>query len=128
MGWLFTQGQTRKELIQHLTKDWTTPTSSAHCMAHCTRGNVLWSVWEMYYVATGHIERYIRCDLMQCDHSIGWGYKDLCESMHPYYYSCPLKYLGMVPVASKPWREGVRGYHKRLKERRKTKNSLTKRG
>ena len=120
MGWLFTQGQTRKELIQHLTKDWTTLHVSHQCLVHCTRGNVLWSVWEVYLQVTGHFERYIRCDLMQCDHSIGWGYKDMDESMHPYYYSCPLKYLKMVPkVGNQEWRDNVIQYHKRKQEKRK---------
>jgi hypothetical protein len=118
MGWLFTYGQTRKQLIHHLTTDWTTPQASHQCITHCTRGNVLWSVWENYSAPTGHIERYIRCDLMQCDHSVGWGYKDMDESMHPYYYTCPLKYLSMVPVASKEWRKGVLLYHKEAQLKR----------
>ena len=34
------------------------------------------------------------------------------ESMHPYYYSCPLSYLELVPIdqygGNAEWREGVR--------------------
>ncbi|WP_240754701.1 hypothetical protein [Parasulfuritortus cantonensis] len=41
----------------------------------------------------------------------GWGYKDLCESMGPYYYTCPLSYLDMVPVANADWRGQVRAWH-----------------
>lgn len=50
---------------------------------------------------------------------VSWGYKPMEEGVHPYYYSCPLKYLAMVPeVASAEWREGVVNYWKRLGERR----------
>ncbi len=62
-------------------------------------------------------ERYIGCDLLRCERGYGWGYKDLCESVHPYYYSCPLAYLEMVPVACETWRERVREYHARQKRR-----------
>ena len=42
-------------------------------------------------LAPGQSLRYIRCDLLQ--RSGGqWGYKPLDESMHPYYYSCPVSY------------------------------------
>jgi hypothetical protein len=125
MGWLYTQGQTRKGLIQHLTADWSHSNASHQCLTHCTRGNVLWSVWEVYHRLTGHFERYIRCDLMQCDRSFGWGYKDMDESMHPYYYSCPLKYLRMVPqVQSHKWRRGVLLYHKEAQQRRWAKKRV----
>jgi hypothetical protein len=116
MGWLFTYGQTRKQLIHERTTGWKSEKGSTQCLTHCTRGNVLWAVWERYHRDTGHFERYITCDLMQTQRSYGWGYKDMCESMHPYYYSCPEKYLDMVPkVASQAWREKVREYHARRK-------------
>jgi len=35
----------------------------------------------------------------------------MCESMHPYYYSCPLAYLDAVPVACEEWRQLVLQYH-----------------
>ena len=112
MGWLYHVGQTRKGLIQSITKSWKTPQRSSDCLAYCTRGNVLWTVWENYQKSTGTFERCIVCVLMQSS-SDGWGYKDMDEGMHPYYYTCPLKYLRMVPqVASKAWRKGVLAYHK----------------
>jgi len=120
MGWLYTDGQTRRELIESRTKGWKSKSGSATCIAHCTRGNVLWAVWEIYRQSTGAFERLITCDLMQ--NYGGWGYKDMDESMHPFYYSCPLKYLKMVPeVQSQAWRNGVKKYH----AKRKLKNQLT---
>jgi hypothetical protein len=54
--------------------------------------------------------RYIGCHLLESSGG-EWGYKSLDESVHPYYYSCPLRYLDMAPVRSSEWREGVRAYH-----------------
>jgi len=124
MGWLYTDGQTRKELIQHLTAPWKTPQGSTACLAHCTRGNTLWMVIENYRRETGTIHRYIICVLMQ--NYGGWGYKDMDESAHPYYYTCPLKYLRMVPqVQSHKWRRGVLMYHKELQLKRWAKKRAT---
>jgi hypothetical protein len=111
MGWLFTDGQTRKELIEKCLRPWKSPHSSDWALAHCTRGNVLWVVWEYYTQATGHFERVILCILLQRS-SDGWGYKDLDEGCGPCYYSCPEKYLTMgTRVLNRKWREGVRKYH-----------------
>jgi len=101
------------------------------CLAHCFRGGhfsgVLWSVWERTFTKDGQeVEpkrRWVQCDLLQFSKSNdGWGYKDMEESMHPYFYSCPLGYLEMVPIdqfgGNEEWRGGVRSYHQRAKEKR----------
>lgn len=128
MGWLFTSGQSRRELIENRTRSWERESGGmlvvSQCLAHCARGNVLWSVWERRYLKDGvqcqPDERWISCDLMQCQRGYGWGYKDMEESCFPYYYSCPLKYLGMVPIAvyggRADWRECVRSYHEKKKD------------
>jgi len=62
----------------------------------------------------GDGEKFILCYLMRYQNSRwggGWGYKGMCESEHPFYYSCPKGYLEMVPVACQEWREKVRRYH-----------------
>lgn len=111
MGWLFPYGMSRKELITDCLRGWHSPNGSSQSIAHCTRGNILWVVWERYTQSTGHFERVILCIMLQRSKD-GWGYKDMDEAMHPYYYTCPLKYLKMVPhVQSKEWREGVKSYH-----------------
>ena len=136
MGWLFKVGSTRRELIDERTRSSATagPNSMAvatTCLAHCYRGNlysgVLWSVWERTFTRHGEqaqpTERWITCDLLRYQKDYGWGYKDLDESVHPFYYSCPLKYLDLVPIdqygGNAEWREGVRAYHARQKERRR---------
>jgi hypothetical protein len=111
MGWLFGHGQSRAQLIGRLTQDEEHNGVMRRCLRHCTSGNVLWTVWEIRRQAEAPY-RYIGCDLMAFDKECrGWGYNDLCESMEPFYYSCPLSYLDMVPPAAPAWREQVRGYH-----------------
>ena len=81
---------------------------------------MLWSVVELTAkvegvhrdLAPGQSLRYIRCDLLERSGN-QWGYKPLEESMHPYYYSCPLSYLDLAPEQSADWRAGVRAYHAR---------------
>jgi hypothetical protein len=44
------------------------------------------------------------------------------ESVFPYYFSCPLKYLEMVPLeqygGNAEWRKGVQEYHAEKRRRR----------
>lgn len=136
MGWLFKPGSTRRELVEERTQDWQRASNQmlvkSTCLAHCFRGGrfsgVLWSVWEQTFTEGGQEvdpkRRWIQCDLLQFSKSSdGWGYKDMEESMHPYFYSCPLGYLKMVPIeqfrGNEDWRNGVRSYHQRLRQKRK---------
>jgi hypothetical protein len=135
MGWLFRCGSTRKGLIEERIKGWERTKSdclliTSRCLAHCFRGGafsgVLWSVWERTFTGNGEeaepTQRWIQCDLLRHQRDYGWGYKDMEESCGPYYYSCPLKYLRMVPVeqygGNGPWREQVYEYHEIRKARR----------
>lgn len=122
MGWLFSS-RTRSELIQDLIRPEDTARASVRVLVHALRGNVLWSVTEVTAKATGvypdlapgESMRFIRCDLLQ--RSGGeWGYKAMDESMAPYYYSCPLRYLGMAKELSPGWREKVRAHHARRRQ------------
>ncbi|WP_395065453.1 hypothetical protein [Paraburkholderia silvatlantica] len=111
MGWLFGHGQTRSQLIERLTRYEEHGGTTHRCLRHCTSGNVLWTVWEIMRPDAAS-SRYIGCDLLAYDKNCaGWGYKDMCEKMQPFYYSCPLAYLDMVPPASPEWREHVYAWH-----------------
>jgi hypothetical protein len=101
MGWTHTEGATRADVINYLTRDGIFG-EGAKCLKKATRGNVLWAVIEVK-----PDDRFILCALLSCEKGFGWGYKDMTESMHPYYYSCPVSFLEMVPVACQPWRDGV---------------------
>ncbi len=135
MGWLFRNGCSRKEMIEERAKSWETTSGDmlvkSVCLAHCYRGNlysgVLWAVWERTYAANKQTvrptERWITCDLLRYQKDYGWGYKDLEESMHPYFYSCPISYLELVPIdqygGHAEWRKLVRKYHVLQAEKRR---------
>lgn len=135
MGWLFKHGYTRRQMIEERAENWETTSGdmfvTSTCLAHCYRGGVysgvLWGVWERTFTKDGQqvkpTERWIACDLLRYQKDYGWGYKDMEESMHPYYYSCPPGYLEMVPIdqygGRTEWREGVRQYHARQAEKRR---------
>lgn len=138
MGWLFVYGATRKSLIEERSKSWSRDsngtTVETTCLAHCYRGGsfsgVLWAVWERTFTKDGQQteppQRWITCDLLRCQYG-EWGYKDMSEACHPYYYSCPNKYLELVPLdrygGNAEWREQVRLHHQRQREKRQQKRS-----
>ena len=118
MGWYFSR-QIRGQLIRELIEPQETESARSDVIAHTLRGNVLWSVVRITVkqagfmkLAAGDSINVIRCDLLQGSGG-EWGHKPLDESMHPYYYSCPLRYLDMAPVRSAEWREGVLAHHAR---------------
>ncbi len=118
MGWTFSNWS-HGELIRELTHPDESETARYETIAYTLRGNVLWSVVRITAKRPGALKldagqstTLIACHLLQGSGS-SWGYKPMDESMHPYYYSCPLAYLAMAPEQSAEWREGVRGYHAR---------------
>ena len=138
MGWYFEGWRTRSELIEELTRNSryrqrNGPTILSTCLAHCYRGGVfsgiLWSVREQTLQGGAALaepaKRWIRCDLLSHGGVWGWGVKSFDEPSGPFYYSCPLGYLRMVPVANREWRAGVRTYHRMLKAKRKTRAGIS---
>lgn len=136
MGWTYPYVSSRKQLIQQRVESWERDnndmTITTTCLAHCFRGGrfsgVLWAAWERKFTSDGKPvepdQRWISCDLIRY-HSGDWGYKDMEESMHPYYYSCPQKYLDLVPLdkygGNVEWRELVRQHHEIQREKRQRK-------
>jgi len=142
MGWLFSQGQTKDELVNRRVKNWENDSedkegnkfhAAGKCIAHTLRGNNLWTVWEITKTPIGEnviVEsfRYIGLDLLSNDRGYGWGYKDLCESDGPGDVNCPLSYLKMVPVPDSqyaaPWREKVKAYHAEKAQKTKKREKI----
>jgi len=116
MGWDFGVGYSKADVIKENTAPSENEKYKSITLAHSVRGNVLWSVREVTHKGgntPGKVERHILCDLLGKNDG-DWGYKGMDESMGPYYYSCPLPYLDMVPqVADANWREKVREYHRK---------------
>jgi len=120
MGWEYAWNS-RKELIAHLC-DESTGCKTIARKATTERGeSVLWAVHEL---GPEHKEspglRFIVCYLIGHDRGL-YGYKEMGETMGPFYYSCPLSFLDMVPEPEgenvKEWRERVRKYHADIAER-----------
>jgi hypothetical protein len=119
MGWTFSLFSNRADLIQQRSQSVTQSDGTRwECLRHAAVGNVLWTVWEVTPAAPVPPRaykppyRYIGCDLLASGgKQSGWGYKDMCESMGPCYYTCPLSYLDMAPVANAEWRDSVRAWH-----------------
>ena len=137
MGWLFRQDMTRNELITERTESWERQSGEtivrSECLAKCFRGGgfsgVLWAVWERRFVKDGEEvepkQRWITCDLIQYRRDSGWGYKDMDETMHPYFYSCPMKYLEMVPIdefgGNADWRAEVMEHPEKRRAKRQSR-------
>ncbi len=115
MGWLYSKGQTRQDVIRRCTTGATDPQTGRvwTCIRHTAKGGVLWSVWTVQDKDGTEVDRFIGCDLIAAQRGYGWGYKGMTEAMGPYQASCPLAYLDMVPVVRcAGWREQVRAWHK----------------
>jgi hypothetical protein len=146
MGWTFPFGSSRCDLIEERTRtrEWQSGDMMVKttCLAKCFRGGafsgVLWVVWERtFFTIEGKearpTERWIGCDAMEYSRQYeGFGYKDMDESMGPYYFSCPLGCLELVPLdkfgGNAEWRAGVMAYHERQRERRRAKATVRAEG
>ena len=130
MGTYYTLGASRADVIAELLT--TQPYMNAEnktiqrrILAHCLKGNVLWTVNEVL-IDGALADRWIGCDLLVCYRRNGattWGYKPMDEDSHPYYYTCPLRYLDLASPHdgsqySTEWREKVRAYWAEVATRR----------
>lgn len=116
MGWTFVR-TSRDQLIRELIAPQETDRAHSTVVDHTLNGKVLWTVVRVtaqqagvMNLAVGESTCYIGCNVMEGS-SDRWGYKSLDESVNPYYYSCPLRYLDMAPEQCRKWREGVHAYH-----------------
>ena len=125
MGWDYTQGATRGDIVKELT----TSTERCKTIAFQVCGAVLWTVqearrlnhdWQPY----GEPVRFIGCYLLEgsIKRTAGCsaGYKAMEEEMGPYYYTCPLHFLDLVPEPdsdiAREWRRKVREWHQEKRQ------------
>ena len=97
MGWDFTPGASRADIIHEIVSD-------PRCVASKRVNNVLWSLW------LDTRSHWIGCSLLENGGRDGWGKKDMEECMGPFQYDCPLEYLEMAPVTNEAWRVKVRAH------------------
>jgi hypothetical protein len=119
MGWIFLKGASKADVINSLIAPRDSQTHSSTVLEHCEcieqSENVLWAVVEVVHKNDQQSSRYIACYILLAS-TTGWGYKDMDESMFPFYFSCPLSYLDMTPVVNQDWRAHVREHHKQRTE------------
>lgn len=112
MGWDFTEGWTKKDVVADCIRGSETDLLKVECLGHKVNGRTLWAVMASTDKLSGVTTKWIACILLDSDPGFGWGCKKMEEAMHPYNYDCPLQYLEMVPeVANEEWRAKVREYH-----------------
>ena len=108
MGW--TVGRhTREQLIEELLGP-----RHHETVAHTVIGNRLWCVKR--YLRDGQERKYIVLFLLEAFGAHEYGYKDMDETVHLYYYDCPLAFVDLVEPyaprgAAADWRACVRAYH-----------------
>ena len=119
MGWTFHYHTTKDQLIRSLLeprvyiRDNGTPVR-IEPLRHTVRGTHLWSLWQE--LIGDQATRYIVLHLLAADRKHdGYGYKDMDETMHPYYYDCPVTWLDDLTEpendGSREWRAKVREWH-----------------
>ena len=122
MGWLYPyHTKTRADLVKGLRAEYNTPTHKI-LRSQCA-GNRFWALCEGTR-SDGQVIRYILLCLLQGpernDPGGSWGYKDMDESVGPYYYDCPLSYLDLAtePLneTAAVWRAKVRMYWEQRKQ------------
>jgi hypothetical protein len=114
MGWTYSPSwRSKDELVRYLKSP---ERNGEHyqILASTVRGQRHWYVAR--YQKDGQDITFIGLDLMQSGREDGWGYKAMDESVHPYYYDCPLKFLDMVSEphgSAAEWRAKVREHHQK---------------
>lgn len=92
MGWDFTRGATRRDIMDRLCKAWGEGETATHMVRRAAVGNTLYVVHE----TTGR--KWVGVYLLGKDRGFGWGYKDMTESMGPAQASCPPSLYADVPL------------------------------
>lgn len=125
MGWLYnTYPQSKDSYVKEILDRDFGASSRFTLLDHSLRGSCLWVLVQ----PDGH-EPQIGLFLLQRGSDGCWGHKDMDEGSGPYYYSCPLRWLELVPEPPCPvdghrgsrrsWRDFVRDHHKQQAAGRK---------
>lgn len=135
MGWDFRRGATKQDIVNDRTRTRSYGGRRQETLKHTVVGKVLWAVQRLSYLdvegqvaekedGTPEQETFIACYLLENQVGFGWGYKDLCEDMNPYYFDCPISYLDMAPERCAEWRATVREQHAAKAAKRKEQNAV----
>ena len=128
MGWSFSHYENKQALVKHCVEDFQSAPNTV-VLGYKVVGSVLYVACKYFSKSQNRTVTCIGVYLLKHDGSgrnyCNWGYKDMDESSHPYYYDCPLKLLDitedMMPDSenARTWRAEVRRRHA-LKKAQKT--------
>lgn len=109
MGWYYTYGATRAQVIDELTHERVGEGRVFRTLRKCFRGNTMYALHEAG--PEDATKKWIGIYLLQRSRD-GWGYKPMDEDAHPFHYDCPVSYLDEADEATtegaKEWRAIVR--------------------
>ena len=111
MGWTFIENVSCEDIVRMIIAPEQNEVRHRETLHHSLVDDVLWSVVEITDKRNNQRERHIECHLLEAN-GRSYGYKGMCEAVHPFYYTCPLAYLAMAPVANADWRAKVKHYHR----------------
>jgi hypothetical protein len=118
MGWSFSHYVNKQELVNEKVRQFKESESNHKYIDHALVGNHLWIA--VSCERGGKPTNFIVLYLIKNDRKgyYNWGYKDIDESSHPFYYTCPLRLLDKTDALSPKdsedsveWRKRVREYH-----------------
>jgi hypothetical protein len=115
MGWLSFRNTGKQAVVRQIKLDYDAITQWSLV------GNNLWGL----FVIPNDTAKYKQGEkviLLYRLSSFGkneYGYKELCESVHPYHYNCPLKFLKEATVTCQEWRDNVVKFHESNRNLRK---------
>ena len=113
MGWDFTYGASKQDIIMSVTRNYDETESGYVRETVATRvvGNHLWVVFRIGNSKTGVTPSNHIVLFLLAKSGGNWGYKDIAAESHPYYYDCPIGLLALAPVENQEWRNGVIAHH-----------------
>jgi hypothetical protein len=107
MGWDFTQGATKSDIVEQILTLGADDGRQVSPIAHKVVGKNLWVVWQ-----DGE-ERVLVLYLLDRHAGFGWGYKTITEAMGPYETNVPAEFLALAThQTSTAFRERVRAAQK----------------
>ncbi len=116
MGWTSSsQWSSKTDLVNNLLATQFAPFAVTK---HALRGNVL------YVLANKPSESSMIFVVLLEKHGGDWSYKDMSESMGPCYYTCPLGFFDLAPVAGaygQAWRDKTRAHAAKVAARARMK-------
>jgi hypothetical protein len=118
MGWLFLhECDTKASVRDHLLRDLGRSNENAErkVLAHRTVGNHLWMAYECIPTDPAHKPIKVVVLALLAQDQGRWGYKDMDETMGPYYFDCPKAVIEAVGPTDNEhalkWRAKVDEYH-----------------